>query len=323
MPAQTGERAIHPRKIHRSRTGGLVSELQTPGPVLRASVPILFAALVVAVATNLAFAADGPPPGAVLFAERCATCHNIGGGVKVGPDLLGVVKRRDKAWFRRFVRGPSAAIDAGDPIATELYKTFQPIRMPDQALTDADADGVWAYFGDCTEKGGCAPVALGPRWGLDATDEEIARGRDLFAGQRRLARGGAPCFACHGVRDGADRRRGFGDQLGWMGGGTLGPNLTFAYARLGEKGLTPVLADMSTPVMGAVYALAPLEPDEQMALKGYLASLARDGTRPRRENDFLFLGLEGMGLVLGAFTLRARTRRGDGQSGERRENGSS
>jgi hypothetical protein len=111
--------------------------------------------------------------------------------------------------------------------------------------------------------------------------------------------------------DGAEKGRGLGDQLGdelgLMGGGTLGPNLTFAYARLGEKGLGPMLGQMSTPVMHAVYAGAPLEDDEQMALKGYLASLARDGTRPRRERDFFVLGLEGMGLVLGAFTLRARS----------------
>jgi len=265
----------------------------------------------------------------MLFSERCSTCHNIGGGVKVGPDLLGVVKRRDKTWFRRFVRGPSAAIDGGDPIAAELFKTFQPIRMPDQPLTDAEVDGVWSYFAACTDKGGCAPVASGPKWGLDASDDEISRGRALFAGRRRLARGGAPCFACHAVRgDGGQRGHGLGDELGWMGGGTLGPNLTFAYARLGEKGMTPVLAQMSAGdqvgaaasigkgelghrALHSVYTGAPLEADEQMALKGYLASLARDGTRPRHDRDFVFLGLEGMGLILGAFTLRSRARRGD------------
>jgi len=270
--------------------------------------------LAAAGASRLARAESAPSPAGALFAERCATCHNLGGGVKVGPDLLGVVKRRTKDWFRKFVRGPSAAIDAGDPVATALFKTFQPIRMPDQPLTDAEVEGVWTYFADCTDKGGCAPALSGPRWGTDATADEVARGRELFAGQRRLARGGAPCFACHAVRgQGAAE----GDQLGLMGGGTLGPNLTFAYARLGEKGLTPVLTQMSTPVMQAVYAGAPLEADEQMALKGYLASLARDGTRPRREGDFFYLGLEGMGLVLGAFTLRSRVRRAPGTERER------
>jgi mono/diheme cytochrome c family protein len=278
--------------------------------VLRQPGPLLFITLAAVSVTRVASAADAaPPPAATMFAERCSTCHNLGGGVKVGPDLLGVIKRRDKNWFRKFVRGPSAAIDGGDPIAAELYKKFQPIRMPDQPLTDGEVDGIWAYFSDCTDKGGCLPIASGPRWGTDATEQEVARGRELFAGQRRLARGGAPCFACHAVRgDGADKGRGLGDELGLMGGGTLGPNLTFAYARLGEKGLSPLLADMSsTPVMRAVYAGAPLEDDEQMALKGYLASMARDGTRPRRERDFFALGLEGMGLVLGAFTLRSRS----------------
>jgi mono/diheme cytochrome c family protein len=290
----------------------LVPGLHSVATVLRQPLPFLLITLATASVTRVARAADGaPPPAATLFAERCSTCHNIGGGVKVGPDLLGVIKRRDKGWFRRFVRGPSAAIDGGDAIAAELYKQFQPIRMPDQPLTDGEVDGVWAYFSDCTDKGGCQPVASGPRWGTDATEQEVARGRELFAGQRRLGRGGAPCFACHAVRgDGAEKGHGLGDELGLMGGGTLGPNLTFAYARLGEKGLTPLLADMtSTPVMRAVYAGAPLEDDEQMALKGYLASLARDGTHPRRERDFFVLGLEGMGLVLGAFTLRGRSRK--------------
>jgi mono/diheme cytochrome c family protein len=282
--------------------------------VPRQSVPLPFhayawavgLALVSTSVSGLARAADATPPAAaVMFAERCSTCHNIGGGVKVGPDLLGVIKRRDKSWFRRFVRGPLAAIDGGDPVATELYKKFQPIRMPDQPLTDAEVDGVWAYFSDCTDKGGCLPVATGPRWGTEATEQEVTRGRELFAGQRRLARGGAPCFACHAVRGDAAELA----SVGWMGGGTLGPNLTFAYARLGEKGLAPVLGSMSTPVMHAVYDGAPLEDDEQMALKGYLAALARDGTHPRRERDFFVLGLEGMGLLLGAFTLRAKLRK--------------
>jgi len=261
-----------------------------------------------ALAAASAEAAETPPdPGAVLFSERCSTCHNIGGGPKVGPDLLGVVQRRQKPWFAKFVRGPAAAIDAGEPIAAALFQKFSPVKTPDQPLTDAEVDGVWAYFTACTEKGGCQPVALGPRWGTDGTDEEIARGREIFVGSRRLQRGGAPCFSCHSVRG-----------EGWMGGGTLGPDLTFSYARIGEKGMGPVLAAMGgapaeaqespvrAPVMRGVYGGAPLEEDEQFAVKAYLASLARDGTVSRKDRDFFPLGLEGMGIVLGAFALRRR-----------------
>jgi mono/diheme cytochrome c family protein len=267
--------------------------------------PFVVAASIVAAASVASAAPPDPPaPGAALFSERCSTCHNIGGGVKVGPDLLGVTERRNKPWLARFVRAPGAAIDSGDPIAAALFKTFQPVRMPDQALTDAEVDSIWAYFAACTTKGGCQPVETGPRWGTDASEQEIALGRDLFSGLHHLRRGGAACFACHSVRD----------AVGFMGGGTLGPDLTFAYARVGEKGMTPLLASMPSPVMHAVYAGAALEDDEQLALKGYLAHLSRDGASPPKERDFVLLGLEGMGIVLGAFTLRAGVRRNGGRT---------
>jgi mono/diheme cytochrome c family protein len=166
--------------------------------------------------------------------------------------------------------------------------------MPDQPLTDAEVDGVWGYFARCTELGGCVPVQSGPAWGLDAAEDDVARGRSLFLGERGLKRQGAACFACHSVRG-----------EGLMGGGTLGPDLTFSYARLGEKGLTPLLAEMKSPLMQAVYASAPLEEDEQFQLKAYFAHLARDGAFPHQDRDFFWLGLEGMGIVLGLFALWA------------------
>jgi mono/diheme cytochrome c family protein len=260
----------------------------------RAHVAWVTALVVGALAPDVARAAESPPdPGAVLFSERCSTCHNIGGGAKVGPDLFAVVTRRQKSWFANFVRGPARMIDGGDPIAAELYQKFAPVKMPDQPLTDAEIDAAWAYFTSCTDKGGCQPVALGPRWGTDGGPEEIARGRDIFLGDRRLQRGGAPCFSCHNVRG-----------EGWMGGGTLGPDLTFSYARLGEKALAPLLSEMSSPVMRSVYGQAKLDDDEQFAVKAYLADLARSGTFPRKDRDFLALGAEGMLIVLGAFVLR-------------------
>ena len=273
--------------LHRS--AGVIRKFLAIAPLA------LGATMLAIVPVRAAHAAETPPdPGAVLFSQRCSTCHNIGGGVRVGPDLFGVITRRTKTWFAQFVRSPSRAIDGGDPIAKELFQKFQPVKMPDQPLTDPEVDAVWAYFTSCNDKGGCQPVALGPRWGTDGSAEEIARGRDIFHGERRLQRGGAACFACHNVRG-----------EGWMGGGTLGPDLTFAYARLGEKGMGPLLSELSSPVMRSVYGHAALEDDEQYALKAYLADIARNGTLPRKDRDFFALGLEGMLVVLGAFVLRA------------------
>jgi mono/diheme cytochrome c family protein len=268
---------------------------------------IVLAALIVASSPPHARAADepAPSPGALIFARVCNTCHNLGGGDKVGPDLLGVTKRREKSWLAKFVRGPAAAIDGGDPVATALVKKFNGVRMPDQALSDDEIDSVWAYFAACTDKGGCLPVPLGPKWGVDGSDEEVAHGRGIFLGERRLQRGGPPCFTCHDTRE-----------VGWMGGGSMGANLTFSYARLGERGLEPLLAEMSTPVMHAVYGAAPLEPDERFAVKAYLARLARDGELAPVRRDFFALGLEGMGVVVLGFGIAWR-RRDDQRGGNR------
>jgi mono/diheme cytochrome c family protein len=269
----------------------------------RAGLARLTALVAGAVVPAAALAVEPPPdPGAVLFSERCSTCHNIGGGAKVGPDLFAVITRRPKSWFAKFVRGPGKMIDGGDSTAAALYQKFAPVKMPDQPLTDQEVDAVWAYFTSCTDKGGCQPVALGPRWGTDGGPEEIARGRDLFLGHQRLQHGGAPCFSCHSVRG-----------EGWLGGGTLGPDLTFAYARLGEKGIGPLLSEMSSPVMRSVYGEAKLQDEEQFAVKAYLADLARTGTFPRKDRDFLALGMEGMFIVLGAFVLRRSARGPNGK----------
>ena len=48
----------------------------------------------------------GDQPGQSLFSKMCAPCHTIGGGDHVGPDLLGVVGRRDRAWLVDFIINP-------------------------------------------------------------------------------------------------------------------------------------------------------------------------------------------------------------------------
>lgn len=78
--------------------------------------------------------------GAYLFATRCAACHTIGNGDKVGPDLLGVASVRERAWLSRMIMEPDKLIEEKDPIATSLFQKYREIRMPRLGLPEADVN---------------------------------------------------------------------------------------------------------------------------------------------------------------------------------------
>jgi protein SCO1/2 len=80
------------------------------------------------------------------FATRCAACHTIGGGDKVGPDLLGVTNVRDRAWLVRMIVDANKMIEEKDPIATALFKQYKEIRMPPLRLPESDVNMLIEYM---------------------------------------------------------------------------------------------------------------------------------------------------------------------------------
>lgn len=78
--------------------------------------------------------------GAYLFATRCAACHTIGNGDKIGPDLLGVTSSRDPNWLRRTIMEPDKLLAEKDPIATALFKQYKEVQMPRLNLAEADVN---------------------------------------------------------------------------------------------------------------------------------------------------------------------------------------
>lgn len=82
----------------------------------------------------------------MLFQSRCAACHSIGGGDSIGPDLQGVVQRRDPAWLARFIREPDKVLAEGDPTALELFRKHKQVRMPNLRLGDEEVADLIAYL---------------------------------------------------------------------------------------------------------------------------------------------------------------------------------
>jgi protein SCO1/2 len=84
--------------------------------------------------------------GQYVFSSRCAPCHTIGEGDRIGPDLAGVTRTRDRAWLIRYISRPGEMLEAGDPIAEALFAKYQQVRMPTLYLADADVAAVVDYL---------------------------------------------------------------------------------------------------------------------------------------------------------------------------------
>jgi protein SCO1 len=91
-------------------------------------------------------------PGQALFAKACAGCHTVGNGQRVGPDLAGVTRRRERAWLTRYIMDPYRMRAEDDPIARELASRYKAVRMPKLELSNDDASDVLAYLEAMTYK---------------------------------------------------------------------------------------------------------------------------------------------------------------------------
>ena len=85
-------------------------------------------------------------PGQALFVKACASCHTIGQGDHVGPDLRGVTSRRDRAWLSQFLHAPNVLRAKKDPIAVALSAKFPGVLMPNLGLSEPDVEDLLAYL---------------------------------------------------------------------------------------------------------------------------------------------------------------------------------
>ncbi|HTY98947.1 MAG TPA: multicopper oxidase domain-containing protein [Rhodocyclaceae bacterium] len=92
--------------------------------------------------------------GKLAFEGKCIACHTVGEGIKVGPDLLGVTRRRSDDWLARWLKSPDAMLKT-DADAKAMLERFK-LPMPDQGLSEIDAARLIGYFHWFDEHGGAA-----------------------------------------------------------------------------------------------------------------------------------------------------------------------
>jgi len=105
-----------------------------------------------------AFAQAPAEQGRALFEQLCVSCHSVGGGDRVGPDLSGVTRRRDEAWLKRMIREPDRLIAEGDPVVTALVERYNRVIMPRLGLDEAKASAIIAHL-QALDAGTVAPAA--------------------------------------------------------------------------------------------------------------------------------------------------------------------
>jgi mono/diheme cytochrome c family protein len=235
----------------------------------------------------LVFLAVHPVPaqdqsGRSIFEAQCSSCHTIGGGEGVGPDLAGLSARRKPAWILAFIRAPDLLFRDKDPEALALLQKYQGLPMPNLGLSEDEVRAVALFLGQ--------PPNAANEAGRSAAEEgegkgEVAVGRSLFTGSKGFWAGGSSCLACHNVAG-----------LGFLGGGSLGPDLTGAAKRYGATGLAAALGALPFPTMRPIYRDRPFDPGEIADLVAFLrdpgGGPVQDATLP-----FLSFGVEGLVAV--------------------------
>lgn len=229
-----------------------------------------------------------------FFRENCTSCHTIGGGRLTGPDLKGVLARKDRPWLAQFLQNPQAMMDRGDPYALKLKQEARDVVMPTiNGLTATRVEALLALI-EAESK-----LEKSQFVGLQITDRpftpaEIEEGRRLFQGVNRLAHGGPPCLSCHTTRDAG----------GLLSGGRLGPDLTRVFERLeGRKNLAAWLTSPATPTMSPVFKRNALRPEEILPLIAFFEDEAHKGGEDisAAPLTFFLIGLGGAALALVLF----------------------
>ena len=203
--------------------------------------------------------------GATLF-KSCAACHSIGGGRMIGPDLKGITRRRTNDWLVSFIQSSSKLISSGDTDAKAIFKAYNNIPMPDNALTADQINLILSHI----DGGKAGLAAIDPKLAamqhkIDSllktnSQQDIHAGYELFNGTRRFQNRGASCASCHNATYNDIGR-----------GGILAKDLSKAYSRLGGfAGIKGIIASPPFPSMMKTYKNSPVTDEENAYLQLFL-----------------------------------------------------
>jgi cytochrome c2 len=233
----------------------------------------------------------------------CFTCHSIGRGKVIGPDLANVHERREGEWLVKFIKSSQAMVNSGDPEAVKIFNEFNKIPMPDPpGVSEADILSIIDFIKVASATPGQAPAASTAA--APTADGDADQGKKLFTGLVGLKNNGPTCIACHQVKD---------DKA--ITGGSLALELTLEYSTKGGAAfINNILSTTPFPAMKEAYGKRPLTKDEVADLTAYLKRVDEQHQQQQGRNygtTLFFSGLLGAVILIVVFPmLWSRRRRG-------------
>lgn len=109
------------------------------------------------------------------FKTICASCHTIGKGRLVGPDLKNVHTKYEEAWLLKWISSSQTMVKAGDEKAVAIFKEFGGVPMPDNPqFSEADIKEIVAYVKAESEKAPVSAAAPAAQQPAQATGADSA-----------------------------------------------------------------------------------------------------------------------------------------------------
>ncbi|MBT4496319.1 MAG: cytochrome c [Gemmatimonadetes bacterium] len=230
---------------------------------------------------------------ATYFKQNCLSCHTIGGGRLLGPDLKNLHERQNREWLVDWLLDPEGVLKSGDPYAVKMQKEARGAVMTRSPGMTRDLAHALLDLIEAESR-----LEKSQFWGMQMSDraltpEDIEDGRALFTGASPFKNGGPSCIGCHHV-----------NSLGALGGGRLGLNLTRAYATLGgRKGLAAWLATPPSLTMSPIFTEHPIDEEEILPLIAFLKSETEKDLQESSAPliNFVLVGVAGAFVLLIVF----------------------
>jgi len=158
--------------------------------------------------------------GEEIFARSCATCHTVGQGDRIGPDLAGISQQREHEWLVRWIDDP-IGMSKTDPDGIALLAKWNGIPMSDSMLEGQQIEDVLAYIDWASDAG----IVVEEEPAMELDEAQFAEATQIYFDR---------CAGCHGT----------------LRAGATGPNIQ--PARTHEIGTSAIKAILNNGLPGGM-----------------------------------------------------------------------